>query len=149
RNIFPDDRERQTAIALWATAFAVGTTIGPIIGGFLLEHFWWGSIFVVNVPVTLALVVFAPRLIDESRDPHPGRFDLPSSALSMLAMFPLVYALKTLAEHGASWVVAATFVVGLTAGVIFVRRQKRLGHPMIDVTLFRIPMFRMAVSGNM
>ncbi len=149
RNIFPDERERQTAIAIWATAFAVGATIGPILGGLLLEHFWWGSIFVVNVPVTLGLLVLAPRLIDESRDPDPGRFDLLSAALSMAAMFPTVYAVKSFAEHGASMVVAVTLVVGVVAGVAFVRRQRRIPHPMIDVGLFRLPRFRMAVSGNL
>ncbi|HET8929471.1 MAG TPA: MFS transporter [Acidimicrobiales bacterium] len=149
RNIFPDDRERQSAIAVWATAFAVGTTIGPILGGFLLEHFWWGSIFVVNVPVTLALIVLAPRLIDESRDPHPGRFDLLSAALSMAAMFPTIYAVKAFAEHGASVAAGAALVLGIVAGVAFVKRQGRLAHPMIDIGLFRLPGFRMAVSGNL
>lgn len=149
RNIFPDDRERQTAIALWATAFAVGTTIGPILGGFLLEHFWWGSIFVVNVPVTLALLLVAPRLIDESRDPHPGRFDLPSAGLSMAAMFPVIYAVKTAAEHGLSLIAGAALVLGIVAGVAFVKRQRRLTNPMIDIGLFRLPRFRMAVSGNL
>jgi DHA2 family multidrug resistance protein-like MFS transporter len=149
RNIFPDDRERQSAIAVWATAFAVGTTIGPILGGFLLEHFWWGSIFVVNVPVTLTLLVLAPRLIDESRDPDPGRFDLPSAALSMCTMFPAIYAVKSFAEHGVSVVAGVALATGLAAGVVFVRRQGRLAHPMIDIGLFRLPRFRMAVSGNL
>jgi len=149
RNIFPDDRERQTAIALWATAFAVGTTIGPILGGFLLEHFWWGSIIVVNVPVTGALLILAPRLIDESRDPDPGRFDLPSAALSMAAMFPTVYGVKSFAEHGASPTAGIVLAFGVAAGIVFVRRQGRVANPMIDVGLFRLPRFRMAVSGNL
>ncbi len=149
RNIFPDDRERQTAIALWATAFAVGTTLGPILGGVLLEHFWWGSIFIVNVPVTLVLVVAAPRLIDESRDPSPGRFDLASVALSMATMFPVIWALKSFAAYGASRSSAVWLGVGIVAGVAFVRRQRRLADPMIDVGLFRLPLFRMAVTGNL
>lgn len=149
RNLFTHDRERQTAIAIWAAAFAVGTIIGPIIGGFLLEHFWWGSIFIINVPVTAALVAIAPRLIDESRDPNPGAFDLPSAGLSMLTMFPTVYALKTAAEHGPSPTVALAAAIGVGSGIAFVRRQRSLQDPMIDVDLFRLPRFRMAVSGNL
>ncbi len=149
RNLFVDDRERQTAIAVWATAFAMGSTIGPILGGFLLEHFWWGSIFVVNLPVTLVLLVLAPRLIDESRDPDPGRFDLPSAALSMAAMFPAIYAVKTAAESGLSLAVGVAAAVGLVAGTAFVRRQRVIANPMIDIGLFGLPRFRVAVSGNL
>lgn len=149
RNMFTDDRERQTAIAIWATAFAVGSTIGPLVGGFLLEHFWWGSIFVVNVPFTILLLVVAPRLLDESRDPRPGRFDLISATLSIVTMLPFVYALKTFAADGARPVVWITLAVGVFAGVLFVRRQRRLDRPMIDIDLFRLPRFRMAVSGNL
>ncbi len=149
RNIFDDARQRQMAIAVWATAFAVGSTIGPLLGGFLLEHFWWGSIFVVNVPFTLLLLVVAPRLLDESRDPHPGRFDPASSLLSIAAMLPLVYAIKTLAADGVRPIVGVTLAVGLAAGALFVRRQRRVENPMIDIALFRLPKFRMAVSGNL
>ena len=148
RNLFINDRERQTAISLWASSFAVGTTIGPIVGGFLLEHFWWGSIFVVNVPVTLAFVLLAPRLIDESRDPNPGRFDLVSSGLSMATMLPAVYAVKTFAEGQRTvWMVVA-LATGIVSGVAFVKRQGRSSHPMIDTSLFRLSDFRIAVTAN-
>lgn len=149
RNIFTDDRERQTAISVWATAFAVGSTIGPILGGFLLQHFWWGAIFLVNIPVTILLLVVAPRLIDESRDPDPGPFDLTSALLSMATMFPIVYAIKTFAENGVTPVAVVSALIGLVACIWFVRRQRRLAHPMIDMDLFAIPRFRMAVSGNL
>lgn len=149
RNIFEDDRERQTAIALWAASFAVGTALGPIVGGFLLGHFWWGSVFLAGVPVTGALLVAAPRLVPESKDPQPGAFDLTSAALSMLTMIPSVYAVKMFAEHGPTASAAVALVVGVVSGVLFVRRQRRLTDPMIDVTLFRVPKFRMAVSGNL
>jgi DHA2 family multidrug resistance protein-like MFS transporter len=149
RNVFADARERQIAIAVWATAFAVGSALGPIVGGFLLEHFWWGSVFLIGVPVTAALLVLAPRLVPESSDPHPEPFDLPSAALSMLTMLPVVYAIKVLAENGVSVIPFAAAVVGLSAGTAFVRRQRRLPNPMIDVSLFTVPRFRMAVSGNL
>ncbi|MBS1847817.1 MAG: MFS transporter [Actinobacteria bacterium] len=149
RNIFTDDTERLRAIAIWATAFAVGGTVGPILGGALLAHFWWGSIFVVNVPVTLAFVVLAPRLIAESRDPNPGSFDLVGAVLSMLAMFATIYAVKSFAARNADATVWVCLAIGVAAGIGFVRCQRRSTYPMIDVGLFRLPKFRMAVSGNL
>jgi len=149
RNVFTDDRRRQIAIAVWAAAFGVGSAFGPLVGGLLLEHFWWGSVFLVAVPVIAALLVAAPFLVPESKDPNPGRFDVTSAALSMVAMFPIVYGMKVIAEHGLTAAAILSLLVGIGAGGLFVRRQRRLTDPMIDVTLFRIPRFRMAVSGNL
>ncbi|MEZ5296926.1 MAG: MFS transporter [Ilumatobacteraceae bacterium] len=149
RNVFTDDGERQLAIAIWAVAFSVGAAIGPIVGGFLLDHAWWGSVFLVGVPVTLLLLVVGPRLLPESRDPDPQPFDIPSAGLSMVAMFAVVYAMKSFAEHGSSTTAWIVLALGLYAGARFVRRQRRLDDPMIDVDLFRIPRFSMAISGNM
>lgn len=149
RNIFTNDAERQTAIALWASAFALGSAVGPILAGLLLDHFWWGSVFLAGVPVTLALLIVAPRLVPESRDPSPGDFDLASSALSMMAMIPTIYAVKSLAEHGPSPVVVTSAVVGVICGFLFVRRQRGLTDPMIDMALFRIPRFRRAIGANL
>lgn len=149
RNIFTDERQRATALAVWAATFAVGSALGPIVGGVLLEHYWWGSVFLVGVPTTAALLVIAPRVVPESRDPEPGPFDLPSSGLSMLALVPLVYAVKVTAEHGPSATGAVALAVGVGGAVAFVRRQRRIAHPMIDLTLFRVPRFRMAVTANL
>ncbi len=149
RNVFTDERERQTAIAIWAAAFAFGSALGPIAGGFLLEHFWWGSVFLIGVPVPVALLLVAPRLVPESRDPKPGAFDLTSAGLSLATMLPVVYAIKMFAEHGFSPVVIVSAVVGGSAGFAFVRRQQRLADPMVDVSLFSVSRFRMAVSGNL
>lgn len=149
RNLFKNARERQLAIAVWASAFAVGAALGPIVGGFLLEHFWWGSVFLVGVPVTAGLLVVAPRLLPESRDPSPESFDVPSAALSLLTMLPIVYAIKVFAEHGVSSTPIAAAIVGVIAGVVFVRRQLTLPVATIDVSLFAVPRFRMAVSGNL
>jgi DHA2 family multidrug resistance protein-like MFS transporter len=149
RNVFTDERERQTAIAIWAAAFAFGSALGPIVGGFLLEHYWWGSVFLVGVPITVTLLLVAPRLVPESRDPRPGPFDLTSAALSLAAMLPVVFAVKSFAEHGISTAVAMSAIVGAWAGIAFVRRQQRLADPMVDVSLFSVSRFRMAVSGNL
>ena len=149
RNMFDDDRERQTAIAVWASAFAFGSALGPIVGGVLLEHYWWGSVFLVGVPLTAALLVIAPRLVPESRDPSPGVFDMTSAGLSLVAMLVVVYAVKMFAENGMSSAVVVAAIVGTTAGSLFVRRQQRVTDPMIDMSFFALPRFRMAVSGNL
>ncbi len=148
-NIFTDDRRRRFAIAVWATVFSVGAALGPIVGGFLLEHYWWGSVFLLAVPVTITMLIAGPTLLPESRDPDPGPFDIPSSLLSMAAILPVVYAMKTLAEAGGLGVVLPCLVVGVAAGVAFVHRQHRLSEPMIDIDLFRVPKFRMAITGNL
>ncbi|HET9542203.1 MAG TPA: MFS transporter, partial [Acidimicrobiales bacterium] len=149
RNIFMDDRRRQFAVAVWATMFSVGAVVGPIIGGLLLEHYWWGSVFLVGVPVTTALLLIGPRVIPESRDPDPGPFDILSSALSMAAILPLVYGMKIVAERGWATLVAPSLVIGLVAGWAFVRRQRVLPVPMIDLSLFAVPKFRVAITGNL
>ena len=149
RNIFTDPVQRQTAVAAWAAMFAVGGALGPIVGGFLLEHFWWGSVFLIGVPVTLILLVLGRAVLPESRDPNPGPFDLPSSALSLFTMFPAVYTMKKTAEDGLSTIVFVAAAVSVVAGYTFVTRQRRLKAPMIDMSLFRIPRFRSAVSANL
>ena len=149
RNVFPDHRKRQTAIAVWAAMFSVGSAVGPLLGGVLLERFWWGSVFLVGVPVALVLVVMAPRVVPESKDPDPGPFDLGSAALSIATMLPAVYGIKKLAEHGVAADAFVALAFGIVAGIAFVRRQQRSESPMIDVTLFRLPRFRTAISGNL
>lgn len=149
RNIFMDERRRQFAVAVWATMFSVGAVVGPIIGGLLLEHFWWGSVFLIGVPVTVALLIVGPLVIPESRDPDPAPFDVPSSALSMAAVLPLVYGMKTVAERGWAFVVVPPVLVGLVAGWAFIRRQRRIPVPMIDMTLFAVPKFRVAITANL
>jgi DHA2 family multidrug resistance protein-like MFS transporter len=148
RNLFHDDRQRKFAIAIWASGFSAGAALGPILGGWLLEHFWWGSVFLMAAPVSIAVLFAAPFLLPESKDPDPGRIDLPSVALSFLAMFPFVYGVKTIAEHGVTVAAAAAIAVGAAAGVWFVRRQQRLEHPLLDVGLFRIRRFSASLATN-
>ncbi|WP_330233814.1 MFS transporter [Nocardia sp. NBC_00508] len=149
RSMFLDPRQRTVAIAVWSAMAGGGAAAGPLLGGWLLEHYWWGSVFLVNLPVMLVLLGLGPVLVPESRDPRPGRFDLPSAALSMLALVPLVYAVKEFAAHGPSLGLAAIGALGVFAGVWFVRRQRGLAQPMLDLALFAVPKFRTAVVTNL
>ena len=149
RNIIDDPERRRLAIGIWAACFSVGSALGPILGGWLLERYWWGSVFLVNLPVMALLLLFGRRLLPESRDPSPGRFDLLSSALSLAAVLPIVYATKQLAADGPEPFLAVLVVVGLAFGLIFLRRQRRLASPMVDVTLFRHRTFSVAIGTNL
>jgi DHA2 family multidrug resistance protein-like MFS transporter len=149
RNLFTDARQRTTAIAVWVTAAVAGAAVGPLVGGALLEHFWWGSVFLLNLPVMVVLVVAGAVLLPESRDPHPGAFDLPSALLTVLTVVPLVYAVKQAAIEGIGVAAVLAAVAGLAAGVAFVRRQRRLAVPLFDLGLFRVPAFTGAVVANM
>ncbi|WP_307783498.1 MFS transporter [Plantibacter sp. CFBP 13570] len=149
RNIFLDRDQRRFAIAVWASGFAAGSALGPIVGGIILEHFAWGAVFLLAVPVLLPLVVLAPFLIPESKDPNPGRIDVPSIVLILLTMTPLVFSIKHLAEAGFDLLTVASMVVGVISGVLFIRRQLRLEHPLLDLSLFRRASFSGAVVINL
>nr|WP_271210484.1 MFS transporter [Rhodococcus wratislaviensis]GLK35805.1 MFS transporter [Rhodococcus wratislaviensis] len=149
RTIFVDPRQRTLAIGVWGAMAGGGTAAGPLIGGWLLEHFWWGSVFLINIPVMLVLIAVGPLVIPESKDPAPGRFDLLSAALSMTTMLPLVYAVKETVVHGVDPVLLVVGLVGVVSGVVFVRRQKAMKDPMIDIGLFAKPAFSTAVLTNL
>lgn len=149
RNMFHDRTQRRLAIAVWAAGFSGGAALGPIVGGYLLGHAWWGSVFCINVPVVLALVALTRTLVPESRDPAPGPLDLTSIVLSMTAMLPIAYAIKAVAEHGLSGDVTAAAAVGVTSAVVFVRRQRMLSHPMVDLDLFADRAFSGALVSNL
>jgi len=149
RTTFTDRRDRRLAIAIWATGFSAGAAIGPIVGGLLLAHFWWGSTFLVAVPVLIPLLILAPVLVRESKDPAPGPFDLPSILLSMAALAPVVYAIKTFATEGVGLLPVVLVLVGAASGTLFVRRLLRQSNPMLDMKLFRVPAFSGAVVVNL
>jgi DHA2 family multidrug resistance protein-like MFS transporter len=142
RNMFHDPRERTAAIGVWITSYSVGAAIGPLVGGVLLQHFWWGSVFLAGVPVMLLLLAVGPVLLPEFRDPSAGRLDLVSAGLSLVAVLAVIYGLKRMAEDGPGWLPALSIVAGVAMGIAFVRRQGRLAHPLIELALFRIPAFR-------
>ncbi|HEY6761736.1 MAG TPA: MFS transporter [Baekduia sp.] len=149
RNLFPDDAERRKAVAIWTGVVSGGSALGPLLGGLLLQHFSWGSVFLVNVPVMVALVAVAPRLLPESRDPAGGWLDWPSAALSLCTMLPLVYGLQRAAVDGVALVPVLCLAGGLLVGVAFVRRQRALPSPMIELSLFRNPRFSGALAVNL
>jgi MFS transporter, DHA2 family, multidrug resistance protein len=148
-SMFHDPRQRTTAIGIWITSFSAGGAIGPVVGGVLLEHFWWGSVFLVTLPVMALLLVLGPRVLPEYRDPAAERLDLLSAALLLVAVLSVTFGIKEVAQDGFSLVVLAAILVGLAVGVVFVRRQFRLADPMIDPRLFRVPAFNASLATNL
>jgi DHA2 family multidrug resistance protein-like MFS transporter len=149
RNMFTDPGERTRAIGIWTASLSGGIAIGPIVGGLLLESLWWGSVFLINAPVIVLLVVAVPRLVPEYRSPSAAPLDLISVLLSFAAILPVVWAIKTSAEELALTLPAAAgLVLGLLAGTVFVVRQRRLQYPLVDVGLFAGPRFTGAVAGG-
>jgi DHA2 family multidrug resistance protein-like MFS transporter len=146
RNMFLDPAQRTVAIGVWVSGFSVGSAIGPLIGGLLLENFSWGSVFLINVPVMLILLAAGTSLLPEYRDPNPGRFDLPSAGMSLAAVLLVIYGLKRVAESGLVPLAIGSVVLGAMIGVIFVRRQTALTDPLIDLRLFRVPAFTAALA---
>jgi MFS transporter, DHA2 family, multidrug resistance protein len=139
--MFLDTKQRSTAIGVWIAAYSAGGAIGPVLGGILLEFFWWGSVFLIGVPVMGLLLILGPRTLPEYRDPNAGRLHLLSAAMSLLAILGVVYGLKQIAQDGISVVPVLVIVAGLLLGALFVRYQLRLESPIIDVRLFRIRAF--------
>ncbi|MQA07768.1 MAG: MFS transporter [Pseudonocardiaceae bacterium] len=135
-NMFRDPKQRAVAISVWMSCFLVGTAVGPLIGGAMLELFWWGSVFLLGVPVMVLLVVAAPMLLPEYRDTAAGKLDLRSVALSLATVLPIIYGLKEVAKDGFGTVPSLAIVVGVAVGVVFVRRQRRLADPLLDLRLF-------------
>lgn len=149
RSIFQNRDQRRMAIAVWASAFSAGSALGPIVGGFLLEHFAWGSVFLIAVPVLIPLLIAAPLLVPESRDPAPGKIDPISIALSMATMIPVVYAIKAVAVDGITVFAVIWALLGIGMGWLFVRRQLRAKTPMLDMALFRRGSFSGAILVNL
>ena len=145
-NVF-DPRERARAIGTWAGAVGLGVAVGPVVGGLLLEHFWWGSVFLINVPVVAAGLVAVLAVVPDSRDPRPGRVDVAGVLLSIAGLGLLVYGIIDGGEHGfgrpRSW---GTLAAGLALLVAFVLVERRVRYPSLDVTLFRNPRFSAAVG---
>lgn len=141
RNMFLNPRQRTVAISVWVMSYSAGAAIGPLLGGILLEFFWWGSVFLLAVPVMVLLLALGPVLLPEFRDPNAGRPDLVSAALSLVAVLTGIYGLKQVAEHGLTTTALLSIVVALAAGSVFLRRQLTLPDPLIDVRLFRIRSF--------
>ena len=146
RNMFHDEAQRSTAISIWVTSFMVGSAIGPLLGGFMLAHFWWGSVFLLGVPVMALLLILGPFLLPENRDPDAGRLDILSAALSLIAILFVIYGIKRVATDGLSGTAVMAIVAGLVIGFLFVLRQRKLRDPIMDLELFEVPAFRTSVG---
>ncbi|MDP4505052.1 MFS transporter [Nonomuraea turcica] len=147
RALFLDVRQRTLAITIWMMAFMGGGALGPLVGGVLLQSFWWGSVFLLAIPAMALLLVTGPSLIPESRASASGRLDTVSVVLSLLTPLTIVFGIKDLAVHGFALPSAGVLVAGLMIGVVFVRRQWRLSNPLLDLGLFRFPAFAVSVTG--
>ncbi|GAA3383509.1 MFS transporter [Cryptosporangium minutisporangium] len=144
-SLFRDPRQRTVAISIVIASVAGGTAIGPLIGGWILQHFWWGAVFLIAAPVTVLIVALSPLLLPEHREERPGRMDLASAALSLVAVLSVIYGLKHLAAGGLDAVSIGSLVIGLLLGAWFVHRQHR-SNPLVDLRLFRSASFSVSLS---
>jgi EmrB/QacA subfamily drug resistance transporter len=146
-SVFTDTRERALAIGIWAATAGLGVALGPVVGGFLLDHFWWGSIFVVNIPLTAVALVAGRRLLPESRDPIARRIDWTGAGLSGAGLVTLVWAIIEAPSKG--WTSAPVLGAGAIATaalVAFVAWQRRAEEPLLDVRLFKDARFTAATG---
>jgi DHA2 family multidrug resistance protein-like MFS transporter len=148
-NLFKNEAESNRAIGIWGTAFALGGLIGPLLGGFLLQYFHWGSVFLINIPAMLILLAVGPILLPEYKSPDSARLDFLSVLLSLATVLPIIYGLKHMAADGFAWQHLLPLAIGLLFGWVFVRRQRVLPHPLIDLNLFAIPAFTASLMVNL
>ncbi len=148
RNMFHDAGQRQKAIAFWSAVMLGGISLGPVLGGVLLEHFWWGSVFLINTPAMVLLLMIAPILLPEFKAPALGRFDLLGSVLSLAAVLPVIWGIKEIAAHGVDALPVIAIVVGLLMGVAFLQRQRTAAYPMVELGMFRNRAFSGALAAN-
>ncbi|MER6804310.1 MULTISPECIES: MFS transporter [Streptomyces] len=148
RTMFTDPSQRTKAIGVWSGVMTAGVALGSVMSGVLVEHFWWGSVFLVNLPAMALLLVLGPLLLPESKNPAPGRFDVLGVPLSMAAVLPVVYGLKELSSEGWNVRYVVSVTVGLLFAALFVHRQRTAASPMISPALFRGHGFTPAVVLN-
>ena len=146
--MFQDPRQRRVAIGIWVAGFSAGGALGPVLGGVLLERYWWGSVFLLAIPVMALLLVLGPRLLPEYRAPDAGRLDIPSAVMSLVAILAVIFALKEVAQDGVGPVPLVAFIGGLAVSAAFLWRQLTLTDPVIDLRLFTDPVFSAALATN-
>jgi MFS transporter, DHA2 family, multidrug resistance protein len=145
RTLFPDPKQRKTAVAVFMSCFMAGASLGPVVGGAILTSFWWGAVFLLNVPIMLAVLVVGPMVLPEFRGPG-GRIDLVNAILPLATLLPIIYGLKQLAHDGWRLPPIGVLLIGVAMGVVFVRRQRSQRYPLLDLRLFRVPAFSGAVG---
>ncbi|MFC3575408.1 MFS transporter [Streptomyces yaanensis] len=149
RTMFTDPAQRAKAIGMWSGVMTGGIALGSVMSGVLVQYFWWGSVFLVNLPAMALLLVLGPILLPESKDPEPGRFDWLSVPLSMAAVLPVIYGLKEIPSEGWNVQYVVSITVGLLFAALFVHRQRTATSPMISPALFRGRGFAPAVVLNL
>lgn len=147
-NMFRDPKQRSAAVGVWISAFSAGGAIGPVLGGVLLEYFWWGSVFLLALPVMALLLVLGPRVLPEFKNPNAGRLDLLSAAMSLVAVLSIIYGFKETAQDGFGLAPLGFILCGLVVGGLFARRQLTLADPLIDLRLFRRLSFNASLATN-
>ncbi|MFF8194118.1 MFS transporter [Streptomyces bobili] len=146
RQVFPDRRERALAIGIWSAVAAVGAAVGPLLGGFLLEHFWWGSVFLVNIPLMLVSLPVGRLLLPESKGSGEGPWDVVGALMAAAGLFGAVLGVKRLGGGELGPSTLAPLAAGALLIVLFVRRQRRRRHPLVDLRMFARPAFSTAVG---
>ena len=144
--MFTDPKQNAMAMGVWMGCFMGGAALGPILGGLLLEWFWWGSVFLLGVPVMAILVILGPKVLPEFKSPYAGKIDPASVVLSLVAILPIIYGLKQISHDGAEVLPILAVVLGAVSTFLFLRRQKRLDSPLLDLGLFRNRTFSSALS---
>src|SRR6185436_15526463 len=146
--MFEDPKERATAVGVWVAAFSAGSAVGPILGGILLQQFWWGSVFLLALPIMALLLILGPRVLPEYRDPNAGRLDLIGAAMLLVAVLAVIFGLKQIAQDGIGPLPVLSALLGIGVGAAWVRRQLTSADPMIDLNLLRIPQFGASLAVN-
>lgn len=141
RYMFADPKENARAISIWLSCLVSGSIVGPLVGGILLEHFWWGSVFLVGVPPMVIALLLGGKVLPEYKNPDAAQLHFPSVFLSLAAILPLIYGIKEVAAYGWQVLPVIALLVGLLLSVVFVRQQRTLTDPILDVTLFQKPVF--------
>lgn len=138
RTTFSDERERSLAVGVWASVSSVGAGMGPLVGGFLIEHFWWGSVFLINIPIVILTLIMAIILIPNLKGNANKKWDFIGSVQIMIGLVGLVYAIKEISRREGSYVVALiSALIGFLALFLFIRHQRKSHDPLIDFALFK------------
>lgn len=145
RTMFRDENQRMVAIGVWISSFSVGAAIGPLVGGVLLEFFWWGSVFLLAIPIMMVLLILGPIVLPEFKDPKARRLDIISAALSLASILSMIYGIKQIAQNGLELQPFLFIVAGIAIGYVFLQRQKKIADPLIDLKLFKRRAFNISL----
>lgn len=146
RSMFEDPKQRTLAIGIWITSFSTGGAIGPVIGGIILEYYWWGAVFLVAIPIMILLLILGPFLLPEFKDPDAGKMDLVSAFMSLATILSVVFGIKVAVKEGLHLQPVFFILLGILIGRLFIQRQQKLDKPFIDLKLFHNRKFSTSLS---